>query len=144
MDITAVTADTASALHPATASLVVEGVGHREEFTCSHPADWANALQWASGQIVEAHVNGRPMSRLQVAMHTAAAKGFARMVKCYDCKTNLLDPDATDAFGLELCQSCYDASGLENEHCDGYHDDALVPVPGCPVCAECGPGVSTL
>jgi hypothetical protein len=34
--------------------------------------------------------------------------------------------------GCDLCQGCYDAAGLENEHADGYHQDE--PHPSCPAC----------
>lgn len=33
-----------------------------------------------------------------------------------------------------MCTHCYDEAGLENEHADGYHDDALNTE--CPVCND--------
>jgi hypothetical protein len=38
-------------------------------------------------------------------------------------------------WGTGLCFPCYEEAGFENEHQDGYHDDAPVPA-DCPMCRE--------
>jgi rubrerythrin len=37
-----------------------------------------------------------------------------------------------DESSVGLCKRCYYEGGLENEHSDGYHDDA--PHADCPIC----------
>lgn len=37
---------------------------------------------------------------------------------------------------VQLCKQCYYEGGLENEHSDGYHDDA--PHVDCPICKREG------
>lgn len=115
-------------LHPATAIVRVDG----QIFECSEPDDWAQSLLLAQGDIVELTVNGRRINGRCLTAWAEAARHFARMTLCYSCEHNHLDPDQPDAFRLELCQSCYDAAGLENEHADGYHDTG--PVDGCADC----------
>jgi hypothetical protein len=41
-------------------------------------------------------------------------------------------------WGTGLCFPCYEEAGFENEHQDGYHDDAPVPA-DCPMCREAAP-----
>jgi hypothetical protein len=36
--------------------------------------------------------------------------------------------------GLDLCQKCFDAATIQNEHYDGYHND--VPKADCPLCRK--------
>lgn len=59
----------------------------------------------------------------------------AQLAVTFDCPMacgRKLDPGNKDAMGVDLCPTCYDEAGLENEHADGYHDDE--PAPGCPEC----------
>jgi hypothetical protein len=63
----------------------------------------------------------------------------AQLAVTFDCPMGCgrkLDPGDKDAMGVDLCPTCYDEAGLENEHSDGYLDDE--PDPACPVCT-CGP-----
>lgn len=57
----------------------------------------------------------------------------ALLYTCKVCQTaKPIDEWDRDSHGCDLCVSCYDAAGLENEHSDGYHDDT--PDPNCPDC----------
>lgn len=51
-------------------------------------------------------------------------------VKCRGCdqRFRAIDLDMS----TRMCEECFDAAGLENEHNDGHHDDN--PDPGCPWC----------
>lgn len=60
----------------------------------------------------------------------------AQLAITFDCPMacgRKLDPANKDAMGVDLCPTCYDEAGLENEHSDGHHDDE--PDPACPACA---------
>lgn len=69
-------------------------------------------------------------------MTTARARkqGFSRHNQPVPCKVcgKLTTEIVGGHIGLEMCGKCIDQSGLENEHADGYHDDA--PNAECPDC----------
>lgn len=59
----------------------------------------------------------------------------AQLAVTFDCPLGCgrkLDPGMKDAMGVDLCPTCYDDAGLENEHSDGLHDDESNPE--CPDC----------
>lgn len=59
----------------------------------------------------------------------------AQLAITFDCPMKCgrkLDPANKDAMGVDLCPTCYDEAGLENEHSDGYHEEE--PDPDCPDC----------
>jgi len=63
----------------------------------------------------------------------------AQLAITFDCPMacgRKLDPANKDAMGVDLCPTCYDEAGLENEHSDGYHDK---PNPACPGCQPGAP-----
>jgi hypothetical protein len=57
---------------------------------------------------------------------------------CHTCDRRLTPANRADikrGAGADyryMCTHCYDESGLENEHADGYHDDE--PNTACPAC----------
>jgi hypothetical protein len=57
----------------------------------------------------------------------------AMTYQCRICEhQRRVDEWSIDSLGTELCERCYEEAGLENEHQDGYHEDA--PHPDCPDC----------
>jgi hypothetical protein len=59
---------------------------------------------------------------------------------CHTCDRRLTPANRADikrGAGADyryMCTHCYDESGLENEHADGYHDEE--PNTACPACTE--------
>jgi len=51
---------------------------------------------------------------------------------CDLCGKMASDPEGIGWGGGELCESCWDAEGVENAHYDGYHVEAKVEE--CPLC----------
>jgi hypothetical protein len=126
-------------LHPEAATVYVG----RQAFECDEERDWQQSIQLASIPLdgtghVAIKVAGRILTQKQTTLFVVAAKRFAAMVTCYSCRDRKLDPDDIDSVSVELCPTCYEESGVENEHSDGYHD-GVPPVAGCPVCRELGP-----
>jgi len=73
----------------------------------------------------------KPFSKASVQLIYDACR--ERLYWCYCCQQR--KPVAEwdrDSAGVELCASCYEEAGLENEHQDGYHSDN--PDPKCPMC----------
>lgn len=56
--------------------------------------------------------------------------------KCRICGVIVCDTTGSNEAGTLLCLACYDASTIENEHLDGYHDST--PNPTCPLCTKDG------
>lgn len=53
-----------------------------------------------------------------------------RLIECDECKQVLPAPDFD---GNGCCPSCWEEAGFENEHSDGYHEQARQA--GCPLCS---------
>ena len=54
-------------------------------------------------------------------------------IECGECGKVKL---ASEFDGNSVCASCFDEAGIENEHSDGYHDEA--PEPQCVQCSPHG------
>ncbi len=58
------------------------------------------------------------------------AKGSGCYV-CRECGKRTRETGDCES-GVDLCLACYNLAGIENSHCDGYHDE--VPDMDCPLC----------
>lgn len=64
----------------------------------------------------------------------ASFSRFNQPKACRMCGKLTTWSEANGYCGLGLCRPCFDAATIQNEHFDGYHQDA--PKASCPLCQE--------